>query len=890
MKDDTMDEVVKNTKARFWKCALQVNPASYAKFRGEEQPLSEAEYNLQIAQICKEEGIEVIGIADHGNVEGVDAMRKILTESGIVVFPGFEIASSEKVHFVCLFPEATTTDVLNRFLGSLDLLDPEDGVRPSKLGGEALLQKIEAIGGFAYAAHCIDASGLLKGSFNHIWKSPKLKAVQIKGTVDDLKEVEGGKFYQILKNKNVDYKRDIPVAILNARDIERPETLRDTSASCLVRMTQPCFDSFKQAFLEPEYRIRLLGDRSEKYFSAIESIKFTGGYLDGLDVELSENLNAVIGGRGTGKSTLVECLRYAFDLKPLSKNAQKSHDEIVKTNLGRGSMVEVILRSAAMNGRRFRIRRKYGEAPVVHESPNKLSTFSPAELLPKLEIYGQNEIYEIAQDDAEQTKLLGRFIGGGSGASTLKYQELTTRLHRNRLDIQSAFVQLGEVEQEVARLPKLQEQVAQFASLGLDEKLKAVPLWEREKLLGQRFSKDVQGFSSALNGAREALPDIQFLSDSALQGLPHSKELKSLRQNLISLLEGVAAPFATLDALVEVSQNQGVELVKILDEAISKDEGSLSKTFSEIPSVQGRTGREIGQQYRALQEDIVRIQPKAAEVENRKAQLAELRKQRRELLAERSTLMAERSAEQTRAAKLLNRRLEGNLRITLNPESDRSSLMTLLESFKMEGIGTKRLECIQSAESLSPMSLADAIRSGVDVLKAKGWEITESVVTAFSRLSESQLMQIEEVAFGDAPLIELNVGHGEETIYRSISQLSKGQQCTAILHLLLLRNQDPLVMDQPEDNLDNAFIAERIVTELRKAKFERQFLFATHNANIPVFGDAEWIGVFQVNEGTGSIPKDLQGAIDLPQIQTWASDILEGGKIAFMQRKEKYHF
>lgn len=885
-----MDEVVKNTKARFWKCALQVNPASYAKFRGEEQPLSEAEYNLQIAQICKEEGIEVIGIADHGNVEGVDAMRKILTESGIVVFPGFEIASSEKVHFVCLFPEATTTDVLNRFLGSLDLLDPEDGVRPSKLGGEALLQKIEAIGGFAYAAHCIDASGLLKGSFNHIWKSPKLKAVQIKGTVDDLKEVEGGKFYQILKNKNVDYKRDIPVAILNARDIERPETLRDTSASCLVRMTQPCFDSFKQAFLEPEYRIRLLGDRSEKYFSAIESIKFTGGYLDGLDVELSENLNAVIGGRGTGKSTLVECLRYAFDLKPLSKNAQKSHDEIVKTNLGRGSMVEVILRSAAMNGRRFRIRRKYGEAPVVHESPNKLSTFSPAELLPKLEIYGQNEIYEIAQDDAEQTKLLGRFIGGGSGASTLKYQELTTRLHRNRLDIQSAFVQLGEVEQEVARLPKLQEQVAQFASLGLDEKLKAVPLWEREKLLGQRFSKDVQGFSSALNGAREALPDIQFLSDSALQGLPHSKELKSLRQNLISLLEGVAAPFATLDALVEVSQNQGVELVKILDEAISKDEGSLSKTFSEIPSVQGRTGREIGQQYRALQEDIVRIQPKAAEVENRKAQLAELRKQRRELLAERSTLMAERSAEQTRAAKLLNRRLEGNLRITLNPESDRSSLMTLLESFKMEGIGTKRLECIQSAESLSPMSLADAIRSGVDVLKAKGWEITESVVTAFSRLSESQLMQIEEVAFGDAPLIELNVGHGEETIYRSISQLSKGQQCTAILHLLLLRNQDPLVMDQPEDNLDNAFIAERIVTELRKAKFERQFLFATHNANIPVFGDAEWIGVFQVNEGTGSIPKDLQGAIDLPQIQTWASDILEGGKIAFMQRKEKYHF
>jgi energy-coupling factor transporter ATP-binding protein EcfA2 len=890
MKDDTMDEVVKNTKARFWKCALQVNPSSYLKYRGETQTLTEAEYNQQIAEICQSEGIKVVGIADHGNVEGVDALRAALNAVGVVVFPGFEIASSEKVHFVCLFPEETTTAQLNHYLGRLEL-SPVDCVQPSRLSGEALLAKLEEMDGFAYAAHCIDTSGLLKGNnFNHIWKSPKLKAVQIKGTVEDLKDVESGKFYQILKNKNADYKREIPVAILNAKDVERPETLRDPSASCLVRMTQPCFDSFKQAFLEPESRIRLLGDRSEKYFSAIESIKFTGGYLDGLDIELSENLNAVIGGRGTGKSTLIECLRYAFDLKPLSKNAQKSHDEIVKTNLGRGGMVEVILRSAAMNGRRFRIRRKYGEAPVVHESPNKLSTFSPSELLPKCEIYGQNEIYEIAQDDAEQTKLLARFIGVGNGTSALKYQELTTKLHKNRLDIQSALVQLGEVEQDVARLPKLQEQVAQFASLGLDEKLKAVPLWEREKQLGQRFRKDVQGFASALQSTREALPDIQFLSDSSLQGLPHVKELQSLRQNLVSLLDGVGSPLATLDTLLEATQKQGVELVRILEEAISKDEGSLSKTFSEIPSVQGRTGREIGQQYRTLQEDIVRIQPKVAEVENRKTHLAELRKQRKELLTERSALTAERSAEQMRAAKTLNRRLDGNLRISLNPESDRSSLLALLESFKMEGIGTKRLEFIQSADSVSPMSLADAIRSGADVLKAKSWQITESVVTALCRLSESQLMQIEEVVFGDAPLIELNVGHGEEITYRSISQLSKGQQCTAILHLLLLRNQDPLVMDQPEDNLDNAFIAERIVTELRKAKFERQFLFATHNANIPVFGDAEWIGVFQVNEGTGSIPKDLQGAIDIPQIQTWASDILEGGKIAFMQRKEKYHF
>jgi hypothetical protein len=110
------------------------------------------------------------------------------------------------------------------------------------------------------------------------------------------------------------------------------------------------------------------------------------------------------------------------------------------------------------------------------------------------------------------------------------------------------------------------------------------------------------------------------------------------------------------------------------------------------------------------------------------------------------------------------------------------------------------------------------------------------------------------------------------------------------LHLLLLDNQDPLILDQPEDNLDNAFIAERIVTELRKAKLSRQFLFATHNANIPVFGDAEWIGVLSVEDDKGGILPDQQGAIDLPAIQQLAADILEGGKSAFNQRRDKYGF
>ena len=150
---------------------------------------------------------------------------------------------------------------------------------------------------------------------------------------------------------------------------------------------------------------------------------------------------------------------------------------------------------------------------------------------------------------------------------------------------------------------------------------------------------------------------------------------------------------------------------------------------------------------------------------------------------------------------------------------------------------------------------------------------------------------MEELTLPDTMAISLNVTHGaSDAHFKSIDELSTGQQCTAVLHLLLLDNQDPLILDQPEDNLDNAFIAERIVSELRQAKLTRQFLFATHNANIPVFGDAEWIGVLSVEENRGQILPHEQGAIDVPEIQRLAADILEGGKSAFNQRREKYGF
>lgn len=243
-----------------------------------------------------------------------------------------------------------------------------------------------------------------------------------------------------------------------------------------------------------------------------------------------------------------------------------------------------------------------------------------------------------------------------------------------------------------------------------------------------------------------------------------------------------------------------------------------------------------------------------------------------------------------KAAKRLNKRLEGKLKVEIVPEADRTPLMNFLLGCKLDGVAEKRLAFIEEAETISPLSLAQSIQKGAADVQLT-WGVTQMVADALTKLQSSQLMELEALELEHRVDIFLNVAHGQDDpVFRPLNKLSTGQQCTAILHMLLLENADPLLMDQPEDNLDNAFIADRIVAELREAKTSRQFLFATHNANIPVFGDAEWIGVFTAAENQGCLGLEAQGSIDVPVIRDQVASILEGGRDAFIQRKDKYEF
>lgn len=181
-----------------------------------------------------------------------------------------------------------------------------------------------------------------------------------------------------------------------------------------------------------------------------------------------------------------------------------------------------------------------------------------------------------------------------------------------------------------------------------------------------------------------------------------------------------------------------------------------------------------------------------------------------------------------------------------------------------------------------PAQLAEIIRAGdlhrlVNEAELNG-EQAQKVVEA---LKESKaLLDLESVELSDLPRIELKVG--EE--FRESQRLSKGQKCTTILPILLLESERPLLIDQPEDNIDNGYIVECVVQSIARIKAMRQMIFVTHNPNIPVLGDAERVFVLAADERKAWIVR--QGTVD--ECRDEIVNLLEGGDKAFQCRHERY--
>lgn len=155
-------------------------------------------------------------------------------------------------------------------------------------------------------------------------------------------------------------------------------------------------------------------------------------------------------------------------------------------------------------------------------------------------------------------------------------------------------------------------------------------------------------------------------------------------------------------------------------------------------------------------------------------------------------------------------------------------------------------------------------------------------------LQLDNVLKLHEIVFDDKPVILMNDRPNEQGAkLRPLEELSAGQRCSAVLPILLLNGTDPLVIDQPEDNLDNRLIRQVIVNILASIKLRRQIIVATHNPNLPVLGDAEQVIILRAI-GEKECHLDDKGNIDSDEVIRYITDIMEGGREAFQYRHSIY--
>lgn len=866
-----------NGYAEFHKCALQVNPYDYIKYRGTEHRYSEEDYNHAIYENCVKAGVKVVGLANHGDVQTSKSLREYLVAKGIVVFPGFEISTSERIHIVCLFNENTSEAQLERYLGRLDITDTSDGISPSKLSFDQIAAKIEELDGFWYAAHVTQDNGVLKNQQYPIWKSKYLVAAQIPAKRHEVED----RYLNIIKNKDPNYKKETPFALINAKDISKPEDILLETASCLVKMSEIDFECFKLAFKDPEARVRLTSDLNEVHQSTIDEVSVFGGYLDNFSIRLSPNLNTIIGGRGTGKSTLIELIRYALEQKPKGKDAQKNFDKIINANLGAGGRIELIVTSYKQFGKQFKIIKRYGSPVVIKTLDGIKSKLDINDILPNIEVYSQNEIVEITDSEDAKLHILNRFIDNKSFESTKSEQ--IKLINKNKETLLEKVERYDELSGKINKLPGLKEKKENYNKLGISEKLKT----QGEITTEENYIKTI---IERLEEHNITFPKLSNpFDDTFIEKTKNTEIFNELKFELNDFNEKI---LHLEDRYKDIKLSTQHVINTIKDkwiEAKNDVESEIKEAIKELGEMGGKDGQEIAKEFTSTLQEIAEIEPLSSEISSLEKEISTLQDEREVLIEQLNSVLDDELDTLRRVVKRINkRRLSGKVKIKIYPKGNKEHLINFLAEEK--GLGYQSLKWIEDIEAFDINSFISKINEGKEALydSYKEYGLQQSKAEILASMSKERILDLQIVELPNIIDIQLNVSNNGEH-FKSLEHLSKGQQCTAVLNILMLDNEDPLLVDQPEDNLDNAYIANNLVEGLRELKINRQFLFATHNANIPVFGDAELIGVMEENNGMGSVNQTALGSVDNSYVKEAVINTLEGGNTAFIMRKEKYN-
>ncbi len=494
-----------------------------------------------------------------------------------------------------------------------------------------------------------------------------------------------------------------------------------------------------------------------------------------------------------------------------------------------------------------------------------------------IEFYGQGEVAQLADRVDEQLRLIDENLDHYGAMATIAESE--SDLTENESQLVEYKQRLEELRVEAAGRLDLEQRQQRLAESLADPIFADRTRWNRERTW-------VQGRQDWVKSVLESLPE----SILPCTEVPIDIEASSAKAVLEKVREASDRIFESardgLDSLRGVIAKAVSELEGYKDEWNSAFEIAESEFRARLAELGAADLAEAAAEKRGVEEKLAHImaviEPEIAHIESA---ITSLRGGRAVLLEKLENARLAIAQSRSAFVEELNTRLGGNVLVDLSSRD--TSLFIDAVDIRLQGSGMQYREAQVSlaCESFTPAEFVAIIRgASIDQLTKIG--ITENNASRMKgSLTEEVLYQIERVDV--PPLPSIRIRREGQTEHTDLSSLSVGEKCSAILSIALLSKGKPLVIDQPEDDLNHAFIINSIVEGIRTAKPSRQIIAATHNPNIPVLGDAEMVFRVARQAGDDICQVRISGGLDLPQVMAEVQS-LEGGADAFERRRQRY--
>jgi type III restriction enzyme len=897
-------------------------------------------YARDFVSACRANGLQAVAVTDHHDVTLLPYIRAaVRSEAGpgektlppheqLVVFPGLELTLAVPCQALLLFDADFSEADIARVLDVLTITvaDPGEakGAEPSALGH---LTELRAV------YDQLDNHAWLKGRYivlpnvtdgglgTLIRKRMQQKYIDmpcVGAYVDGAITKLGSGSHRILNGEDQawGYKR---VAVIQTSDSRSASFELLGIDATWIKWATPTAEALRQACLAQESRIAT----SEPELPSVVVTRLSvsnSKFMGPVELELNPQYNAIIGGRGTGKSTLLEYLRWALCDQPgqhqeaeeIPDQAARRRRLIDQTLAPLDGHVEVHL---LVNGIPHVVRRhgKSGDV-LLRVGAGELSpaTHDDVRTLLPVQAYSQKQLSSVSVRVDELTRFVTTPIRGSLDAIASRERDLAARTRENFVHLQRRRA----LERSVARDEVLSASLAQQAEK-MREELGAVTPEDRVVLADKPHydaaDRAVSGWVRRLERVREATEDYaSTLARLAAEIAPTPEPESVAHRELLVSIEG-----ALRDVLSEAVRLAGE--AESNARAADATDGSLGRLLADWRAkktafdgqYEGATERSAA--HRSKLEELAKVEERRLDVQNgldeQREELsgldapeqkhAEYRTQWRELQAERTTAIDVECATLTSLSGGLIRarvvrsagleRLSERLKSAITGSNVRSAKV---DAF-IKGIAeaTEPLAAWEEAmDELEAVILTkDDPGSGPTILKTalKHFK-AEEVEKMVPLVTPEVVLELKLLPMDDRPAFEYQTKDGQ---YIPFDDASAGQQATALVRVLLNQTGPPLIIDQPEEDLDSQVILE-VVDQIWEAKRRRQLIFTSHNANLVVNGDAEQViccDYRAAGDQSGARIKTT-GAIDIPVVRQEITNVIEGGEKAFRLRKEKYGF